>query len=160
LGFAVRRGIYILFVGSDLRQRRVSGLKLLVAALAFIGAAAGWHIPAPYSATGVAQSAEGTGETTSAILTYAGFHTSNAHIGSNPLNLTVTGDGNAPTLRNVMRGGRLPKALGIGRHFDGAAASRARMADLSYLDVATILAYARAGMAAYRSTAPPPASSC
>jgi hypothetical protein len=150
-----------LLAGGQLRQRPVSNLKFIVAALAIFGAATAWALPAPRSATGVMEPATVVaGGSAAAILTDAGFHTSNAIIGSNPLNLQITGEGSAPFLRYAMRGGRIPKALELDRQSLDAAASRARMADLSYLDVATLLAYARAGMAAYRSTAPPHASTC
>jgi hypothetical protein len=144
-----------------LRQRPASGFKFLVAVLAFFGAAAVWSVPASHTAAGITEQARAAaGETTTASLTYSGFHSSNAIIGSNPLSLRITAEGNTPILRYAMRGGRLPKALEIDRQTNAAAASRARIAVLSYLEFATTLAYARAGTAAYRSTAPPPALTC
>jgi hypothetical protein len=152
---ALGRSVFPFASGGILRQRPVSGLKLLFAALAFFGAAAAWAVPIPHSAT-VAAEIAAPGEAGTAILTYAGFQTSTAIIGSNPLNLEITGNGNAPFLRYAMRGGRLPKAPGIEPQSPGAAASRARMIELSYREFATTLAHARAGTVAYRSTAPPP----
>jgi hypothetical protein len=130
-------------------------LKLFFAALAIFGAAATWAVPASLLAPRALESAAPAGETTPAILTYSVFQPSTAVIGSNPLNLEITGNGTAPFLRYTMRGGRLPKALGIDPQSLDAAASRARMIDLSYREFATNLARARAGTVAYHSTAPP-----
>lgn len=81
---------------------------------------------------------------------------SDAIVGSHAFSLEIVGDAGTPILRSIIRGGRLPRSLAIDHLARGADASRVHMVDLAYREIATSLAYARAGTVAYHSTAPPP----
>jgi hypothetical protein len=146
-------------IGGVLRQRAVTGQILVSLVLAILGAAAVSHVPVPRSlASTPVEARERDSDRQLGIRNDSGIQLSDAIVGSNAIVLEIAGDAGTPTLRSVLRGGRLPRALAIDHLNHGADASRARMLDLAYLEVATSLAYARAGTVAYHSTAPPPPS--
>lgn len=78
-------------------------------------------------------------------------------IGANSGAVAFAGSGNALVLRHSIRGGKLPRALGLDQIAHLAVADRARKAeaDLAYLEVANLLASMRAGTVAFQRTAPP-----
>lgn len=144
-------------IGGVLRQRAITGQILVSLVLAILGVAAASHVSGPRPLTGISVAVrEGDSDRQIGIRNGSGIQLSDAIVGSNSFVLEIISDASSPTLRSSLRGGRLPKALAIDHLNHGAAASRARMVDLAYLEVATSLAYARAGTVAYYSTAPPP----
>lgn len=145
-----------------MRLRPISGLKVIFAILACFAAAltyspspgytAEWRSAAPDAAAGAVTRGAG-----SSIQANEDLQRDAALIGTHSLRFDLVGQrGPQHSPSPDPRGGGLTGGLADDRRVTGAAAARVRMIDLSYREVATILAHARVGAAASHSTGPPP----
>lgn len=154
-------GINPLALRWSLRLRPISGFKVIFAALACFAAAltyspspgytAEWRPAAPAAVGAVARAGAGITQA------YEGSQGDTALVAFQSLRFDLAGHrGPQQLLRQVPRGGGLSGSLETDHCSLGAASARVRMVDLSYREVATILAHARVGSAASHSTGPPP----